>query len=556
MPSDGNVDRSVIKGETGTGKTTFLSLLANILKGNSPNTYETFNEVANEAGGSGKYSQTNNALLYSFESEDGVTFRILDTPGLADTRGIAQDEQHKENIANTIKNSITTVDAILILANGTVPRLGFATDYALSTLTSMFPITLAKNIGFLFTNVPSPLSWNFDEDSLPEALRGNPFYLLDNPIALQSKYLRENKRTEDKKKFNQNRQKMLKLSVEEGHTKALGELIKFFDWLDTLSPQPTIDILLLHDQSRSIEDKISDVLVIMKQIRTIQQTLRDIERDIEHTNLVRATSYTLFSIFTIHHQTIEQNKSFQSTITQKVHKQVETTHHNTLCAQPGCYSNCDENCSLSFSFDPRGLLACWVFNGLGRPHSDPKCHPINLFTHRHIPAWPWPVLAGLERLQPCAKCGHSYDQHHHYNSRWELHEVTQVNIDTAAKWKYDDAISEKARQELAMMQLKDALVTLERALAEATADAGRLLGDYDRLSLSGGFVCQVRKSVALLELTLETMCGNGTDAQAVKSVEKALVRMQEKLAIVELAKEQSQATPNLGRRFISTIAGY
>lgn len=106
-----------------------------------------FNQKGSGYGGGAKHSQTNKALLYSFVSKNGVTFRILDTPGLADTRGIAQDEQHKESIANAIKNSITTVDAVLILANGTVPRLGVATDYALSTLSSMFPITLASRSG-------------------------------------------------------------------------------------------------------------------------------------------------------------------------------------------------------------------------------------------------------------------------------------------------------------------------------------------------------------------------------------------------------------------------
>lgn len=274
------------KGETGTGKTTVLSLIANVLAGNKPISYEKFNEATNEAGGGAKHSQTNKALLYTFVSKNDVTFRILDTPGLADTRGIAQDEQHKESIAKAIKNSITTVDAVLILANGTVPRLGVATDYALSTLSSMFPITLAKNIGFLFTNVSSPLSWNFDEDSLPEALRDNPFYLLDNPVAMQEKYIREKKKMEDRNKVNQNLLRTLKASVEDGHTKALGELVKIFDWLDTLSPQPTNDILSLYNQSQNIEKKISDVLATMEQMATKKRALQKIERETDGTKLV------------------------------------------------------------------------------------------------------------------------------------------------------------------------------------------------------------------------------------------------------------------------------
>lgn len=268
-----------------------LSLIANILKGNSPSSYEKFNEAKNEAGGSEKHSQTNKAMLYAFDSQNGVRVQILDTPGLADTRGIAQDEQHKESIAKAIQNNITTVDAVLILANGTVPRLGVATDYALSTLSSMFPITLDRNIGFLFTNVSSPLSWNFDEESLPEALRDNALYLLDNPVAMQDKYVREKQKMESKGKVNQNILRTLRESVEEGHKKALSELVRIFDWLDTLSPQPTNDILSLYNQSQDIEKNISDALATMAQMATKKQTLQNIERETDGTKLVSLSLY-------------------------------------------------------------------------------------------------------------------------------------------------------------------------------------------------------------------------------------------------------------------------
>ena len=65
--------------------------------------------------------------------------RILDTPGLADTRGLQQDEAHKKSIATQIQQHIDSVNAVLILANGTVPRITVGTDYALSTLSAIFP---------------------------------------------------------------------------------------------------------------------------------------------------------------------------------------------------------------------------------------------------------------------------------------------------------------------------------------------------------------------------------------------------------------------------------
>ena len=97
--------------------------------------------------------------------------RILDTPGLADTRGLQQDELHKKSIASQIKKHIDSVPAILVLANGTVPRVTVGTDYALSTLSAIFPETLASRVAFLFTNVTSPLHWNFSRDTVPDILK-------------------------------------------------------------------------------------------------------------------------------------------------------------------------------------------------------------------------------------------------------------------------------------------------------------------------------------------------------------------------------------------------
>ena len=74
---------------------------------------------------------------------------MLDTPGLADTRGLQKDREHKDSIAAAIRENIPEVTAVIILANGTNPRLGVATDYAITTLTSIFPRGLAVSASFL-----------------------------------------------------------------------------------------------------------------------------------------------------------------------------------------------------------------------------------------------------------------------------------------------------------------------------------------------------------------------------------------------------------------------
>ena len=210
-----------------------LSFFANVLQGRAPGKYTLAHDQSNEAGGGEEQSQTQTAKLYTFESKNHIKLRILDTPGLGDTRGVEQDAEHGKTIAKAIKNSIPTVDAVIILANGTVPRLNVATEYALGSLSSMFRGTLSKSIAILFTNVQNRLARNFEEDSLPEELRGDnyhPFWV-NNPVALWKKY-------QDIRKAGTADDEMEEL-IRKSHDRAIQELERFFNWLDKLEPQST-----------------------------------------------------------------------------------------------------------------------------------------------------------------------------------------------------------------------------------------------------------------------------------------------------------------------------
>jgi hypothetical protein len=137
---------------------------------------------------------------------------------------------------------------VLVLANGTVPRVTVGTDYALSTLSSIFPETLTNNIAFLFTNVSTPLHWNFSRDTVPAVLKDAPQFLFNNPIALQKKYLRL--RNDPSMKIGR---ASFRKAVMAGEENGLDMLVDLFDWLDGLEPQPTTEIVSLYDNSRKVK---------------------------------------------------------------------------------------------------------------------------------------------------------------------------------------------------------------------------------------------------------------------------------------------------------------
>jgi hypothetical protein len=174
---------------------------------------------------------------------------------LVDTRGIEQ-ELHKKSIATEIEKHIDSVCAILITVNASTLGNTMESDYALSTLSAIFPKTLASNIAFMFTNVWSPSSWNFSTDAIPEGLKDSPHFLLNNPIALQKRYLK----LKDDPRYKPMTTKMLK-SVQAGEQMALETLVKLFDWLDGLEPQPAMEISSLYEKYQNIEAKVINILV-------------------------------------------------------------------------------------------------------------------------------------------------------------------------------------------------------------------------------------------------------------------------------------------------------
>src|SRR5258706_4482237 len=214
--------------------------------------------------------------------------RILDAPGLADTRGIHQDVLHKKSITTEIQNHLDYVNSVLILANGSIPRISVSMDYALTTLSALFPKSLADNIAFLFSNIPTPASLNFPHDALPQVLKHVPKFLIDNPISLQKNYLKQ-KGYLDKKTL-----KKIKQSVVLAEQNALEMLVELFDWLDGLEPQPTTEIIATHNKSEDIEMKITRTLDQMGEAASKSVEIKRLMEDLRNGT---AVSFHLLSLW-------------------------------------------------------------------------------------------------------------------------------------------------------------------------------------------------------------------------------------------------------------------
>ena len=185
------------------------------------------------------------------------------------------DNEHKQSINTSIRDNIPEVTAVIILANGTNPRLGVATDYAITTLCSIFPRTLAQNIGILFTHVSRRDYLNFEVDMLPVELRGAKDFFIDNPLAMQKKYLKYRAKAEAEGKIDENKMKKLKNRVNQNHQTAVETLSEIFDWLDGLKYQATTEITSLYNKSIDIEHRIDRMTQLPGEVDELKKLVKD-----------------------------------------------------------------------------------------------------------------------------------------------------------------------------------------------------------------------------------------------------------------------------------------
>ena len=163
----------LLLGETGIGKSTWINGFANYL------TYRTFKEArkgkikcliptsftltndkheeieiklgedANESTERGQ-SATQLPKTYKF-CVNGIEMRIIDTPGIGDTRGIEKDKENFQNILNHIAG-IDELHGICILLQPNIARLGIVFQYCVTELLVNLHADACKNIVFCFTN--------------------------------------------------------------------------------------------------------------------------------------------------------------------------------------------------------------------------------------------------------------------------------------------------------------------------------------------------------------------------------------------------------------------
>ncbi|PKY42980.1 hypothetical protein RhiirA4_540780 [Rhizophagus irregularis] len=178
LPSAPSQDETniLLLGETGVGKTTFVNAFANYLKFKTLSdaksgdieifvsskftiTDENYNNKVIKIGKADSNEQLENVSAsstqecrsYIFHLAKNKRIRLIDTPGIGDTRGIDQDKKNFENILNFISN-FKFLNGICILLKPNNSRLNVVFRFYIQELLSNLHKNAKDNIAFCFTN--------------------------------------------------------------------------------------------------------------------------------------------------------------------------------------------------------------------------------------------------------------------------------------------------------------------------------------------------------------------------------------------------------------------
>ncbi|GJE92647.1 hypothetical protein PsYK624_088020 [Phanerochaete sordida] len=346
----------------------------------------------------------------------------------------------------------------------------------------------------MFTNVANPMSWNFDKSKVDASLADAIQFPLDNPVAVQKKFLELSKQ----KGITPAKVEKLRNIVKDSEQNALEMLVELFDWVDMRTPQPTKDIVSLYTQTQSIDQNIANALSRMdasaKQQIKLQKIIDDLgkaEQDIDY-----------YKDRTVVETDVE------------VLVQVKTERHNTLCTGiADCRSNCHEGCGLDFALKDSELADCSSMQPTGTV---------------------------------CNVCHHPRQNHKHFNVKWDTETQKQKQPNPEAVQRLKDARTAKDAQQQAREIAQGFIDEYARDIETYTDEIARLAEEYSKLALSGSFAGQVEKSVQLLDYNLEKMKSNGTPSETIAQVQSCRNSMQAKLDLLKKARadERKQRVTN------------
>lgn len=334
----------IILGGSGHGKSTFINSIHNFFLGASidnvsaviPTKFLKASGVHSEAGGSNVHSQTQFCNEYTFTNPNNrnVSITFVDTPGLGDTRGAAQDEINMKmimDIAATCERN-NTLSGIIFVIRGSEKRASLTIKTITTILNCSLPDSVFDDIVVTFTMSPTPSYAREAEALVPFHVKTQNKFYFDNPVfEVQS----------------------VRSMVE------LDRKLYTLYWDRTMSQMADIvDAVFSHKVNiksglAEMQARRMKLSAVFHEIKLNISNLQAVQQSIEASNAALDSAKSMAA----------SNKNYKSTEVMKQKVLVDCAQLNTLCST--CTHACHAPCSLSEITEKgsNAFLGCAAFGG-------------------------------------------------------------------------------------------------------------------------------------------------------------------------------------------------
>lgn len=460
-----NILYIVIMGETGSGKSTFINSFANYLqfstlqdglkndeelitlifnrytlpdKTGKNVTFEVGVKSSDETPQDGQ-SSTQKCRTYSFYVGNKI-IKLIDTPGINDSRGLVQDKQNLENILAYLGH-FKKIHAFLYLIPAGLPRLTEQFKYCFKQLVAKLHVSAANNIVFVYTKCRSCIYTGGSSQGLMELL-------VDEVAKISGVNIFLNEHTQY---FVDNESFGLLAGVKKGFISVESDKLKLFEdsWIFSseqcgklfrhiveMAPHSINDTLSLH-KIRQVFTKLAHPIALITQ--TIEKNIQQYKIQEERLQSEKLTLKEL---------------NDQLWGNQTVVETIQLSQPRTVCTDPGCCKkikgDLDFTVYTQFCHDPCQLPP--NPNLIPNPNIK-QCHCFGGGSHDN-----------------CSACGHAWQNHMHVMVEYRPKTI-KVKSPTIENQIVDAKNKEEVTKKLLMENRKhqDSLKAEQNELRKVTA---------------------------------------------------------------------------------------
>jgi len=471
----------LILGETGVGKSTFINALVNYLE------FETLDDAIgaeklnyvipcafstqimdrtdpnrpieekqikigsrdDEKDGSAGDSATQRTTVYpvTFNMGDStLTVRLIDTPGMGDTRGVDFDRQNMADILSTL-SGYEELHGILILLKSNAARLTITFSYCIKELLTHLHHNAAKNMAFGFTNTRiSNYTPGDTYRPLKALLQQHPDIGLE--LSTPTTYCFDSESFRYLAAFKSDVTMPNRIDFDRSWEHSRTESIRLISHFKTNPPHKVKNTLSLNG-ARQLIAELTKPMAEISQI--IQANIAMTEEKMQELKDTRLTGDQLRN--RLHVQKVQMNA-------------VPLDKPRTVCGNGSCVEVKDDG--------KDGNMTVTIY----KKHCHPVCHlkDVQADQMAHpglIKCW------AFKHSDSCRQCGHHWQEHLHV--LYELTEETVTAIDTAIEQKLKNHANDVTLRETALTQHEQRITEYKREreiIRDAAAKFGVFLRKY------------------------------------------------------------------------------